>query len=349
MSLIEKALTKTHSTHHPPSAGAQPQVPSPGSLLGPSTRRPRIGLMAFLGGLMALGLAGGWLFLEYWPASLSPQDGKPTAREPLQGSMQDSATTQPQTPSHNGKEYPVEQQGQQLVAPNPEPHLPSAGVKGPLFDQAEERSHYNKPQQLPQAARSSEGKKENKKGAEEKKRILLEKAYIQAQAGRLQTALQIYDQVLAWEPEQLEALVNRGVLRMRMGDLAGAKRDLLEAKRLQPQDPTLLNALGVLHLEAGELDEAATYFLSSPEPASLVNLALVYWRKGSLERALELLLEAQGRNPHDPWLPYYRALLLRELGRQKQAQEELEKARGLALKRGDMELIQRLDALQAGP
>lgn len=374
MSLIEKALNKTQSSHHSPDSGAQPQVPSPRRLLGPSGRSPRIGLMVTLGALLGLAVAGGWLIMDYWPPSRPQEQRKLSTREPLPnsneaaGMIQDSVAREvhktprgPEQAQQFASGEPPEKSGAtpgaslsgQKGYPTPyEPDPPIGGIKNPSFQRVQKDSSPSKPRHevlSPRAAKGSRERREQKTGAEEKQRVLLEKAYIQAQAGQLQAALEIYDQVLAREPQQPEALVNRGVLRMRMGDLPGAKRDLLEAKRLKPQDSTLLNALGVLHLQTGELEAAAQYFRSSPEPASFVNLALVYWRKGSPQRALEILGEAQERIPQDPWLAYYKALLLGELGKQKQAREELERARGLALKRGDIELMHRVEAAQSGP
>lgn len=373
MSLIEKALNKTQSTNASEDSGVQPLVPRPRNLVGRAGRPPRIGLMATLGVLIGLVMAGGWLLMEYLPDSSRQEDRKLSPQQFLQGSKQSSEKTTDSIASESDKTLHSEEHGQQASAepqeksgesqegaihgPNHSPTLlkpepKTSDVKSPTFQGTQERSYPQKPRHeasAPQAAKSSGKAGEQRTQAEQKQRILLEKAYIQAQAGHLPAALQIYDQLLAREPQQLEALVNRGVLRMRMGDLPGAKRDLLEAKRLTPRDPTLLNALGVLHLETGELEEAAHYFRSSPEPASLVNLALLYWRKGSRERAWELLEEAQGRIPQDPWIAYYRALLLRELGKQKQAREEMDKARLLALKRGDMELVHQLETSQSGP
>lgn len=374
MSLIEKALNKSQSPTYPTGSMAPGQVQGPANLLGPSGRPPRIGLMVILGILMGLALAGGWLITEYWPRSHRREPREISPKERFQGSKQAPDAAQDSDAREEHREMQGERRTQEVASAAPseesgaipgasfqdqqrsitpkEPDSSTIDIKNPSYQRSPEKSHPKKSHQEawpPRAAKSSEEKKEQRPGEQEKQRLLLEKAYIQAQAGRLQEALGIYDQILAQDPGQLEALVNRGVLRMRMGDIPGAKRDLLEAKDLQPQDSTLLNALGVLYLETGELDEAAYYFRSSPEPASMVNLALVYWRKGSHERALELLEEAQGRIPQDPWLVYYKALLMRELGKKKQAQAELEKARGLALKRGDMELMRKLEAAQGGP
>ncbi len=385
MSLIEKALTKTKSSQHSPGATAQPQSPSPQSLVGPPGRTPRIGLMVSLGALLGLALAAGWALLEYWLRSPSQVTVSSSRQELFAGPREDSARTQQASERPGEKDSEQKEQGQEAAPAEPpgtkgevpgnpllgwegslagvgsqskDPRFPGAGPsmparKDPLSQEAGARPQQkNSEQKAPAIPKTSKGPQAGGKeraASEQKHLLLLEKAYIQAQAGQLSSALQIYDQVLTQDPGQFEALLNRGVLRMRMGDLPGARRDLLEAKQLKPQDSTLLNALGVLYLESGDHEEAARYFLRSPEPSSIVNLALLYWRKGNQHRALELLEEAQARVPQDPWPAYYRGLFLGELGRHKEAREELERAHGLARRRGDMELMRKLEATRGAP
>ncbi len=385
MSLIEKALTKKQSTLHPQGAEAPPQAPNPANLLGQPRRLPRIGLMALLGLLMGLAVVGGWVLMEYLPQDPSPGQRSLSKKEGQANSGQAFVSTEDSSgkafhlePQDNESQKRVSHSSTSAISEKAPGGLQKVHEALPGSQQgADQKLRYpaaansqkldgsdslaqgsqgaslksESPKQAPKPrpVHSPHPREEQKSKIDEKQRLLLGKAYIKAQAGHLQEALEIYNQVLARYPNEPEALVNRGVLRMRMGDLSGAKRDLLQAKGLQPQDSTLLNALGVLCLETGELDEAAHYFRSSTEPAALINLALVYWRRQNQDRALELLTEAQARIPQEPWLAYYRALLLREMGRTKEAQEELERARGLARKKGDMELMQKLEATRGAP
>jgi len=179
--------------------------------------------------------------------------------------------------------------------------------------------------------------------------VLLEKAFLAGQAGDTRAAMDIYTDLLREEPALFEALLNRGILRQRSGDHAGAKADLLRAKELRPQDPVLLNALGVLYLGLDEPDQAAIYLKMAGEPFSMINLALLYWRRGERDRAMASLEEARMRDPHDPRVPYYKGILLLQQGDTRQAQQEMERAAILARKRGDMELLRRLEAPYIGP
>lgn len=232
------------------------------------------------------------------------------------------------------------------------PSVPNGGALGsrPRTASIPKPSDVSRSPKLPSPAqRSFGGAKGTENEAAQKKRLLLEKAYLNAQAGQTAAAIGIYDQVLQSHPEDVEALLNRGVLRARSGDLHGAKRDLLKAKELNPSDPTLLNALGVLYMEMGELEEAAVHLRQSIEPYSLVNLALVYWRKGEEEMAMEVLRMAQKRLPEDPLVAHYEAQLLRALGRLRDAQRAMDRAKTLARKKGDMQLLRKLEADPSAP
>lgn len=259
------------------------------------------------------------------PALESGADSKPYSAAPT-GLMGESRTGKPSVP----KGEALGSQPQTASIPEP--------------------SDISRSPKLPSPAQGSYGgAKGTEDQAAQKRRLLLEKAYLNAQAGQTASAIGIYDQILQSHPGDAEALLNRGVLRARSGDLHGAKQDLLKAKELNPSDPTLLNALGVLYMEMGELDEATVHLRQSTEPYSLVNLALVYWKKGEEELAMEVLRMAQKRLPEDPLVAHYEALLLRALGKLKDAQRAMDRAKTLAREKGDMQLLRKLEADPSAP
>ncbi len=379
MSLIEKALIKSKS--QPPSLGQSP-APLAGPRLdhllgGPRRIRPRTTLMVALCVVSLIAIAAAWLLVSHAPEvahgvrettrtaveeEANPQGPPPTTTEhagpePLNEAPV-AAVTEPSTGRGPLPPHEFEPQGtlaQVTAGPN------GMGPKAP-----------ERPSALPEARRTPaapdghsapQGKaKEGKVGqaspsvprkqagaTEDRKEVLLEKAFLNGQAGNTGAAIQIYNQVLQEEPDCFEALLNRGILRERSGDHVGAKVDLLRAKELRPHDPLLLNALGVLYLNLGEPDQAAIYLKMAAEPFSMINLALLYWRRGEQERALGCLDEAQMRNPHDPHIPYYKGILLSQQGHHRQAQQEMDRAAILARKRGDMDLLRRLEAIALRP
>jgi tetratricopeptide (TPR) repeat protein len=68
------------------------------------------------------------------------------------------------------------------------------------------------------------------------------------------------DQALLCEPDYPQVLVERSVLRMQTGDLAGARGDLDEILRLVPEYELAFYLRGILRAEQGEKGPAAEDF-----------------------------------------------------------------------------------------
>ena len=155
--------------------------------------------------------------------------------------------------------------------------------------------------------------------------------------------------MLRRDPGNFEALLNRGVVLGKMGDLQGAKRDLEAALEVKPLDAGALNALGVVLMQKGELEEAEDLFERAGDSMAMVNLALLRWRQGRGEEVLGLLGRAQELDPHNPYPYYYEGLFLQGMGRKEEAMELFRRAYALARDRGEVGLINRLEALRASP
>ncbi|MGQ9859410.1 MAG: tetratricopeptide repeat protein [Thermodesulfobacteriota bacterium] len=283
------------------------------------------------------------------PTQVVQEERRQRAQELVDERAQENPVSEPGADSKPDSAAPTGLMGKYRTA---KPSVPKGGALGsqPQTASIPEPSDVSRSPKLPSTAQGSYGgAKGTEDQAAQKRRLLLEKAYLNAQAGQTASAIGIYDQILQSHPGDAEALLNRGVLRARSGDLHGAKQDLLKAKELNPSDPTLLNALGVLYMEMGELDEATVHLRQSTEPYSLVNLALVYWKKGEGELAMEVLRMAQKRLPEDPLVAHYEALLLRELGRLKDAHRAMDRAKTLARTKGDMQLLRKLEADPSAP
>jgi tetratricopeptide (TPR) repeat protein len=378
MSLIEKALIKSKS--QPPSSEG-PSGPLSGPRMehilgGQRPRRPRTTLMAALCVVSLVLMGAGWFLVSYAPevarglrgaARLSPREEARPQRPPSMTTEQAPPEVAQEAPSP----APVAAGGEKERGPVPSP-VAEDSAQGPLAQVSVQPEAPDRASPLPEARRAPtpragqpvpRGKAKGESdgpaplqasvkpatAAEERRQVLLEKAFLAGQAGDTRAAMDIYTELLREEPGLFEALLNRGILRQRSGDHAGAKADLLRAKELRPQDPVLLNALGVLYLGLDEPEQAAIYLKMAGEPFSMINLALLYWRRGERDRAMASLEEARMRDPHDPRVPYYKAVLLLQQGDTRQAQQEMERAAILARKRGDMELLRRLEAPSIGP
>lgn len=378
MSLIEKALIKSKS-QQPYLEHTSSSLPGPRMehvLGGPRRSRPRTALLVAACVISLIVIAVAWFLTSYAPEVARGLKG--TAEIASKGEAKPQSPTSMTTeqagpePLHEGPSplTPATEPGTGQ-GPGPLP-TPEVVAQPPLAQVTVQPRALDHPPPLPEARRTpvtldrqsgpqGKAKKGNEGPAlpsvsrkpaattEDRRQVLLEKAFLNGQAGNIGAAIQIYTQLLQEEPDCFEALLNRGILRERSGDHLGAKADLLRAKELRPHEPLLLNALGVLYLSLDDPDQAAIYLKMAGEPFSMINLALLYWRRGERERALGCLEEAKMRNPHEPYVPYYKGILLSQQGHHRQAQEEMDRASILARKRGDMDLLRRLEAIALRP
>lgn len=383
MSLIEKALMKSQKEAESKSPGISPVGQEVlGNSRGASGRRILLGVCLVL----VVCVAGAWLLIEWLPLFRETVSTRP-ARQEVQGEMAQrprrSLEVGPGSTDQQAKRPEAEASGvpqrAALVPEGPQgsaatetderskkdgfffPHPVSEGkvrIQGPQSkdDTSRERDRKSLKQSTSQSLEVAGSKRvpsEQKEGTSPQgptnRDILLEKAFISAQLGHYSEALKAYDELIRSNPKDVDARINRAILKSRLGDVFSAKEDLMVAREVKPDDPALLNALGVIHMERGELDEALQWFLRCPDPISIINSALVYWRKGQEEQALKFFSEAEVRLPEEPRIPYYRALLLKEMGRIRESAKEIQKARTLARKKGDMEVLRQVDELSVSP
>ena len=137
----------------------------------------------------------------------------------------------------------------------------------------------------------------------EARRKLAEALY---DVGRRAEARDELEEVVARDPlHEPGAWLNLGVVRLEMGDEAGAARAFREASRLDPDRAEAHIQVGTLALGAGELAEAERAFLAAiaaapEEPAAHGSLALVHLQRGEWARARELLERVLELDPENP-------------------------------------------------
>ena len=178
---------------------------------------------------------------------------------------------------------------------------------------------------------------------------LLIQAYACAERGKYNEALRCYDEILTISSTHYEARLNRGIIFQHRGDYAAAQEDLIAALRSNPDDPVLLNALGVVYLTKGERDNARGCFRKAGDATSLINLALSYWQEGDPQKVFATLTEAATHDANDPYVCYYLGLFYRQQHNFNAGREQFEKAAVLARKRGNLELLSQLQALSGAP
>ena len=344
MSLIEEALKKAKKGEGGPSA------PDPRSLLGGGGKKKGKGPLLLVILLFLVVIGAGAFFLPRF--GLRPGQLGLLLKEASHGSPLSPSEPPPQTlpvpkeekvsSSEPGREEGIERKG---IKKEKEEEVPvvkkpkAAGEKGSeplLASRPKKASPPKRPKLTPPRA-------QKRAPSVEDLASLLQAAYLQMELGDLREALDLYNRVLERDPKNVEALTNRGIIFQRMGKLSLAERDLEMALEVAPEDKAALNAMGVLCMRKGELLKASAYFERARDVAAMINMALLHWQRGELEKVIPLLKEAEGMDPYNPYPYYYEALFFQRKGEEERAKALLEISARLARERGEVGLLQRLE------
>ena len=158
--------------------------------------------------------------------------------------------------------------------------------------------------------------------------MVIAKAQLLAALGRDEEALEFYNRVWQYRPQNEATTLGRAALLLNMGELEQAINAYRVAVKRWPNSPTSLNALGYTLAdrtdqfeEAEELIRKALKF--DPEsPAIIDSLGWVLYKTGKHEEALEQLEIAYSRFP-DPEVASHLVDVLTELNREDEALELL--------------------------
>ncbi len=155
-------------------------------------------------------------------------------------------------------------------------------------------------------------------------------------AGQTYVAIEAFSGALALRPASMVAFYRRGEAYAAEGQDERAILDLQEARRLAPDAPEPLQALGRLYDREGDPAEAADWFaqaadrLKDADPALLYTLALARYRAGSPASARDPLRRALARNDSMAEAHYLLGLVYRDAQQPDEAMASLERAVRLA-------------------
>ena len=112
-----------------------------------------------------------------------------------------------------------------------------------------------------------------------------------------QTKLALYSKAMEKYPKCVRAANNTGVIKMKMGDLAGAKEALEKAKSIKDHN-IVKNNLGVVALREGDMETAQNLFTSAMGAGDEVNynLAIIKIKEGDYEAAKSYLGASENFN-----------------------------------------------------
>ncbi len=145
-----------------------------------------------------------------------------------------------------------------------------------------------------------------------------------SRAGKLESAQDIYAQILADIPDHHLCLHHLGLIAHRQGDNETAARLIGRAVAVKPDYVEALSNLGAIYRAMGKLDDAiaATGQAIAADPncvQAFSNLGGVLEDQGRLDAALDAYREAARRNPGFMEASVNAANLLRKLGRREEA------------------------------
>jgi predicted O-linked N-acetylglucosamine transferase (SPINDLY family) len=159
----------------------------------------------------------------------------------------------------------------------------------------------------------------------------LQAAAQQIAAGKLDYAKGVVKQVLAGDPNNVDALHLMSMIHYQEGRLAAAINCSKQAVDIMPDSVALLNNLGTLLKTAGDLRAAQFYYGKAIEADRLCfpayyNLAAVLAESGDNETAAKHYLKAAQLNPEYPDVHYNLGLVYRRLKRYDDAVASLQAA-----------------------
>ncbi len=167
-------------------------------------------------------------------------------------------------------------------------------------------------------------------------RRLLAEGELALQAGQTYVAIESFSGALALRPASMVAFYRRGEAYGQQGQDDRALSDLRQARRLAPDAPEPLEALGRLYDRRGDPAEAAEWFaqaadrLRDSDPSLLYLLALARYRSGSPAQARAPLRLAIARDDTMPEAYYLMGLVARDAQAPDEAIAALEHAVRLA-------------------
>lgn len=147
--------------------------------------------------------------------------------------------------------------------------------------------------------------------------------------GKYQDAIASFNQALALKPEDLDVLYSRALSAEQAGDFVAAEADLQKLVKLQPDNATVLNALGYMlavntqrYPEAMELINKALK-VRPDDPAIMDSMGWLLFRTGKLEEAESWLRKAYTQM-QEPEIASHLVEVLVQSGKQAEAKTILD-------------------------
>lgn len=164
---------------------------------------------------------------------------------------------------------------------------------------------------------------------QERKELLSMKSYLYRDKERYPEALASLDQALSLVPEDLDVMYDKALVQEKMNDLDASEKSLLFILNRDPDNATVLNALGyMLVVNTTRFDDAQVYLeraiaLEPNDPAIIDSVGWLYYKQGKLAEAEELIRKAF-EQIQDPEVASHLIEILAKLGKKEEARRLLQ-------------------------
>jgi len=182
---------------------------------------------------------------------------------------------------------------------------------------------------------------------------LNERGVAALEAGDLESARTSFDLALEYSPDFVEALTNQGLVQAQLGNFARARQLIGRARRINPDVAQPHHGLGVLAERQGRADLASRHYRNAlaVDPGfapSRANLARLYFNAGNLWQAKEEFEKLVQVAAEDPRAHAGLAETLIRVGRSREADRVVARARTRFPKTPALEVLSARAALRAG-
>ncbi|MCP4002100.1 MAG: tetratricopeptide repeat protein [Gammaproteobacteria bacterium] len=159
----------------------------------------------------------------------------------------------------------------------------------------------------------------------------LQQAMQEHQQGNLYDADLLYAQALQINPNNIQALRLKGILKREYGDIDESLKLFTQASKLNPKDAEHINEIALSHMAAGNLQQAEQSLRhalhTDPESIkALTNLGALLQQRGHIQEAIHLYQMALEIQPDDVQLRCNYAKTLSDAGEDEQALQQCETA-----------------------
>ena len=158
--------------------------------------------------------------------------------------------------------------------------------------------------------------------------------------GKYEAALPYFDKVLAVDKKNDEAYRMKGQALMMLGRLQEATNLLIDALNINPENVWTLILMGNIFIKQNDVQGAMRYYEEAikfhpNDPIAINNVGGAYLQQGMYEKALETFDRALKIDDSYPNTYYGKAMVLRKLGRDREAWDILLKAGTASMPRSE--------------